>query len=431
VGFVSRHAGGRGGARLLGLLTGFVLLAGPACAETLGDVVKARGTTPPPRLAQVDRLLQAYQVLDDERDLLVVYAVGERESAELHAVRFGRSARAWTAARLDWRVPAGGGGPRALEAEWCRSGLAVDRFPGGFLVRAHINPSAECTIVLGPDLAVHGVLAGWPLVTLADGRIVYQRNQVHFASFHPVALALFDPRRGTDLRLYPLRPHRAARAAHVARMRAVYSPAWCNARNHPCDPEVFDEHVDGEVVTDAGGDALALVMAWDNTTGWSDAERWGRLEAFRELRAALGRWDGRGEPPAELYRGLAAGFARVRNMKAEGHVAAALADEPALAGLVAAALTGRPAAGQDARSWLVALDGRWTDAGTWKRLGAAVAVPEEFTEVVYVYTGLRNPATLEYRELLRDDFEARYGPGAPRRALEPDVLRRIFRDGSD
>jgi hypothetical protein len=422
-------------AHIVGMLAGLVLFAGPAWAETLGDLLKARGVAPPRSLTHLDRSLGTYQVLDDERDLLVVYALGAREPARLHAARFARAAQVWTAAPLDWRVPAGGGGPRALEVEACRGGLAIDRFPGGFLVRAHINPSAECTIVLGPDLAVRGVLAGWPVVTLADGRIVYQRNQIHFASFHPVALALFDPRRGTDLTLYPRRPYRAARAAHVARMWRVYSPAWCNAHNHPCDPDVFDEHVHGDVVTDARGDTLAFVMAWDNTTGWSDAERWGRLEAFRELRAALGLWDrrgdGRGEPPVELYRSLAAGLARARNLKSEAHVAAALAGEPALSALVGRALASRPAAGQDERSWLVALDARWADADTWKRLGRAVAVPEELTEVVYVYTGLGHPDTLDYRELLRRDFEARFGPGGPRRALEPDVLRRIFRGASD
>ena len=47
--------------------------------------------------------------------------------------------------------------------------------------------------------------------------------------------------------------------------------------------------------------------------------------------------------------------------------------------------------------------------------------------VVYVYTGLRRPDAMKYRELLRRDFEARFGVGAPGRALEPDVLRQIFR----
>src|SRR5712692_3656798 len=119
-------------ARIFGMLAGLLLLAGPAGAETLGDLLKARGVAPPRSLTHLDRSLGSYQVLDDERDLLVVYALGERESARLHAARFTRTARTWTAAPLDWRVPSGGGAPRALEVEWCRSGLAVDRFPGGF-----------------------------------------------------------------------------------------------------------------------------------------------------------------------------------------------------------------------------------------------------------------------------------------------------------
>src|SRR5712691_9771067 len=102
-------------ARILGMLAGLMLFADPAWAETLGDLLKARGVVPPLGLTHLDRPLQSYQVLDDERDLLVVYAVGERESARLHAARFARAARAWTAAPLDWRVPPGGGGPRALE----------------------------------------------------------------------------------------------------------------------------------------------------------------------------------------------------------------------------------------------------------------------------------------------------------------------------
>jgi hypothetical protein len=410
--------------RVLGVLAALALVTAPATAETLGGLARTRGVPLPDHAATADQPLRAYQVLDDARDLLVVYVGGEGEAARLHAARWDRATRAWTAARLDWPAPAAGR-PPALAVEHCRSGLAIDRFPGGFLVRAHINPSAECTIVLGPDLTVRAVLAGWPVATLADGRIVYQRNQVHFAAVHPVALALFDPRR-PDLALYPRQPYGPARAAHVDRMRAAYSPAWCAAHNHPCDPDGFDEHVSGEVVTDPGGDALAFVTAWDNTTGWSDTERWGRLEPFRELRAGLSRWDGHGAPPAALYRDLAAGLARARNLQSEAHIAAAMAAEPGLGPLLAAALASRPAAGQDERSWLVALDAGWADARTWQRLGRAVTTPDEFTEVVHVYAGLRRPDTMRHREVLRSDFESRFGPGAPRRALEPDVLREIL-----
>jgi hypothetical protein len=415
------------GARLLAALAGIALSACPGWGETLGDILNARGFTPPASaLPHLGQTVQEAQVLADERDVLVVYTVGQRESVRLHVVRFQRISQTWRTAALEWSVSTGGGAPNALEPDWCRSALSIRRFSGGFLVGSHINPSAECTIVLGDDLTVSAVLAGWPVATFADGRIVYQRNQVHFASSHPVALALFNPRRLAEVALYPRKPYQTMRAAHIAKMRGIYTERWCNVHNHPCDPDVFNEHVGSVVVTDARGGALAFVVAWDNTAGWSDAERWGRLEAFRELRAALARWDGRDEPPADLYRNLAAGLARVRNAKWEAHVAAALGDQPALRELVAAALAGRPAAGQDERSWFLALDARWADAETWRRLGHAVEVPDEFTEVVYVYAGLSRPDTIRYRELQRRDFEARFGGGAPGRALQPDVLRQIF-----
>jgi len=75
----------------------------------------------------------------------------------------------------------------------------------------------------------------------------------------------------------------------------------------------------------------------------------------------------------------------------------------------------------------MARDPRWGDAATWRDLARAVAVPDEEIEVVYVYSGLRRPGTVQYRELWRSDFEARFGPGLPDRALAPDVLRAIFR----
>jgi len=86
-----------------------------------------------------------------------------------------------------------------------------------------------------------------------------------------------------------------------------------------------------------------------------------------------------------------------------------------------------PRSARPARAIALALDRRWGDAATWRDLARAVAVPAEQTEVVYVYEGLRRPESIRYRELRRADFEARFGPGLPERAIEPAVRRALFR----
>ena len=406
-----------------GAALGSMLVVGAALADTIGDVLRSRGLNPPPEIAALaDAVVGMPTVLDDAGDVLVVYETSG-DPARLRAVRFAKAPGVWTSALVDWTVS-----PLPMEA--CGGGRAVSRFAAGFLVTAHINPSAECTVVLGPDLGIRAVLAGWPVASFADGRIVYQRNQVHFAAVHPVALALFNPRGPAEVDLYPPRPSPPLRAAHVARMRQVYTEGWCRTRNHPCDPQVFDESVTEEVAVDSGGDALALAVAWDNTAGWSDTERWGRLEPFREVRQALAAWDGRGEPPADLHRALASGLGRTRNLGREPDVRAALSSEPQIGGLIAAALATSPPPGLEPRARLVALDARWADAATWRALARAVAVPDELTEVVYVYTGLRRPGAIAHRELLRRDLQACFGGTSLRGALEPDVLRQLFGSAS-
>ena len=46
-----------------------------------------------------------------------------------------------------------------------------------------------------------------------------------------------------------------------------------------------------------------------------------------------------------------------------------------------------------------------------------------------MYTGLRQPDSMKYRELLRRDFGARFGEIPLRRALEPGILRQIVGAG--
>jgi len=332
---------GRAAARLLVGSAALVLLAGPASAETLAEVLEAKALAPPREvLPFLDHAVESSSVLEGPRDVVVVFALAGSDEPELRAIRLDRASGRWTTGAISLARARTAGAEVA--GAWCRRGLAIERFPAGFLVRAHVNPSAECTIAVGWDLAVRGVLGGWPVIALPDGRIVYQRNQVHFAAVHPVELGLWDPWSGAggDVALYPREPYQAVRRAHVARMRAVYTEVWCRPRNHPCDPDRFDERLVGDVVTDARGDALAFVVAWEDAGGAGDAA-------------------GPAGPAATAHR------------------------------------------------------------------------PAEVTEVVYLYVGLRRPAAMRYREMLRRDFEARFGAGPPRRALDPDVVRALFGPARD
>src|SRR5258705_6903142 len=124
--------------KALGLLAAVALVAGPAHAETLGEMLAARRVGPPPSRLVLDQPLETYQVLDDDRDLLVVYAGQPAAAARLQAARFQRATRRWTVTRLDWSVAADGRGSRALEPGWGRSGLPIQLFPAGFPVRPHL-----------------------------------------------------------------------------------------------------------------------------------------------------------------------------------------------------------------------------------------------------------------------------------------------------
>lgn len=93
---------------------------------------------------------------------------------------------------------------------------------------------------------------------------------------------------------------------------------------------------------------------------------------------------------------------------------------------VASAEERRP--GQNWRAFFDAIDGCWEHPEFWARLVKLIAVPEEFTEVIYVYRNVTNGLPIEYREMLLADFRARFGRVPVQQYLEPDALRELFGD---
>jgi hypothetical protein len=401
------------------LLAAGLALGAPAEAASLLDALRATGLRPPTEpAALLARPVVQRLALDLDAGVWVVTRAAD---GELLAARFDRAGGRWLVAALGPPAAPAGEAPEPRDCGGLQEIWPWGR-AGGVRVTTHVTPSAGCTLVVSPAVVVVAVLGGWPVAEM-DERLIVHRSQAHFAPVHPLELLLWDPRRGQRL-LHPLRPYQAARLAHVARARAAYTPAFCQARNHPCDPERFDERLVGEVAVNPAAGAVAFAVQLDNAAFWPEAEL-ERLEAFRELRAALARPAAAAAGDAG-YRVVADALARLRALGPRARVAEALAGDPGAAALVAEALAEAPRADEAARAWLLRLDPRWGGPGTWRRLARAIEVPDEAVELVYVYRGLDDPATTEFRELTMADFRARFGPGPLGRALAPEALRRLF-----
>lgn len=209
-------------------------------------------------------------------------------------------------------------------------------------------------------------------------------------------------------------------------MRQAYSnEAWCRAHNHPCDPELFDNFLVGDVVVNDATAGLAFRVAFDNTVYWSDVERW-RLSSFRYVRAYLLENAPVRTLPDELFMHLYDDLRRAEQFPGGPRMLQTLQADPELRDLVAVAAAAERRPDQNWRAFFDALDARWERPEVWGRLARAIVVPAEFTEVVYIYRNAANGLPIEYREILLSDLYARFGRAHLQRYLERDVLARIF-----
>jgi hypothetical protein len=233
---------------------------GTASAETLRAVIATSDAPPDPRpLANLDREITSYSTLDNPRWFTVAYYLqGNSDTLEgpLLVDRYDRSTRQWRSTSFSR------GQARTGPSDCLGSALALEATADGFLLTTHLSPSAECTMVLSTDLALRATLYGWPVATLADGSIVYHRSQIHFAPVHAAEIAVYNRRTGRSYTIYPSKPYQAVRLSEIAKLTEFFDAHvdWCNRYNHPCDPESFDNALDGPVVTNSQTNSLAFVI---------------------------------------------------------------------------------------------------------------------------------------------------------------------------
>jgi len=403
------------------LVLAFLVPAGQAAPNTLREVLSAQKVpVADPSLPNLDKPITSYQVLNDKSNFLIAYYLDDGSGTiqgPLFISRFDRAAGQWQSGEISRAT---------LEQEQC-TGSAYAAWVTGdrIYITLHLNPSASCTLALSRNLAVQRVLNGWIIAAFEDGRVVYHNNEVHFAPVHEGELSIFNPRADQEFKIYPRKPFQSIRTTHIEKLRAFYShnQDWCDAHNDPCDPESFNSDVISEVTTSDKTDSLAFVAQFENTSYWDETERT-KLQAFRETGQHL-REDP-GASPDALLSYFFSDLGRIGRLKLKPAVIDLFSSDAELHEFVAAAFEAKESSPKDLQSFAQKFGPEWAKEPLRKKFLQAIETEPEFTFVLYVYRNLSHPDAIEYREMLVDDWKARFGDAPRTKALEADNLRQIF-----
>ena len=234
-------------------------------AETLRQVLQQNGVpTSAFKPAELDAQVSSGAAdSSGDRVILAYPALGEQEriGAPLEVLMYQRATR-----KLMRRTVT----PAETSDECFGSVLRIFGLAGYILVETHINPSASCTIVLDSELRVKHTLFGWSVAQLGQDAILLEEDEIHFASVHPLRLAVFDPAAGLAQEVYPPDGDPLRERFSSDLNQHLPTAAWCREHNHPCDPSSFDEDLGEAAYADSEGRKFAFVASYD-AGGFGDA----------------------------------------------------------------------------------------------------------------------------------------------------------------
>jgi hypothetical protein len=140
------------------------------------------------------------------------------------------------------------------------SALRIREHRGTIYIETHHNPSAGCVIVLSSELSVKTALSGWILGFLGADYAILRGSEVHFMSFHPMHIEVFDLKQNRLQEVYPIEndPQERQFSRLIEKWwRENKTPSiekWCRENNSPCAAEGFDADLKGELaVNEAAG----------------------------------------------------------------------------------------------------------------------------------------------------------------------------------
>ncbi|QEE28537.1 hypothetical protein FTW19_11340 [Terriglobus albidus] len=237
--------------KLLSLLLLTSVAMAQTSPETVGDALAANGVpmgliTP---AEQTAGMRNGHVISNDHEVVVAWYAEdGEFLKPPLFLTRYDRHTRQMERAELTGSSALGAKGfrePIALKElpDLCLGSLnSIERVGSVLLIGTHINPSAACTIVLGPRLNLRHSIYGWVLGRDEDD-LILEESMRHFAPIHPGTLDVFHISTGAMQRIYP-RKVDAARKTYQEALRKVMPPeAGCGEDNQICSVDELDSDI--------------------------------------------------------------------------------------------------------------------------------------------------------------------------------------------
>jgi hypothetical protein len=418
--------------RSVALCAGLALFAlvPPAAwsAETLRDAL-ARSRIPVAGRQPDDlkRRITSYATLDEPQVFVIGYYLEDGSGARgetLYVDLYRKGEGAWVTRHFEREAAGGGEGRPAFGGSVTR----ISRCGGAFLIETHVNPSAAYTLVLGEDLAYRDSIYGWPLAAFRSGLVIYQNSEVHFAPTHYVEVSVYDVGTGKHWLIYPRQPYSPVRQAQIEKIRAAYArrgAEWFKTHNHHGNPELFDTFLQGEVAANETTHSLVFRIAFDNTDTWDYAEKL-KFQNFGGLARRLTDFDVSKAPPEGIFTVLGEGLLAVKSLKLQDVFLEVFKTNPETQAMLRQALASSEASPSDWQKHFVDLDARWARPETWREIQAALSTPPPTTDVICVFRNLDREGSSEYREMLLDDFQKRFGDRPLSEYLELEELSKIF-----
>jgi hypothetical protein len=239
--------------------------AGEQEKQTLRDLIAKQGLKADAiTLKNLDKPIIRRSELNDATQYVIAYYIDDgttRLFPPLYVERYDRIHAQWQSGKLTDADDNGPGVDSACLGQVPR----IESVGNRLFLDTHINPSAECVLVLCPELKLEASIYGWLVGRIGDEELIYQRSEIHFATVHPTEIAIYDLRTKRDTTLFPHKPDQAIRGALVAQLKQFYETRkdWCNKWNDPCDSEQLDSSLEGKVATSEAEHALAFVISYD------------------------------------------------------------------------------------------------------------------------------------------------------------------------